>query len=220
MQGTNWNYGPGRRRRRGRRGRARLRRLRRARRVRAALVAVVLVSLALAALYLAGNPGGLVDSANQEANKAVVKMREFLAITPTVSEPFIVSVLEDRVFALTNEERHNEGLAPLTLDPGISTIARRHSANMAYRRFSHDLQGKGPGERALAAGYPCEFGENIFKLHKRRNIEMTAIALVDGWMESPSHRRNILRPNATNIGVGIYVTEDNTVYATQNFDIC
>ena len=60
----------------------------------------------------------------------------------------------------------------------------------------------------------------------RSSSEM-ARALVDGWINSPGHRRNILDPDATRIGVGIYIEQSiehgyvsETVWATQNFSEC
>ena len=214
MQGTHWHLGKSKRwRRRWWRRYARLRRRRR--RVRALLVAVVLVSLVLAVGYLVGNPEK-ARSLRQEVDKAFTSIRESFEVTPV---PFDAPTIEQMVFTLTNEERRKAGLPLLKLDPGVSEIARKHSEDMVLRGFSHDLGGKGPAERAYAAGYPCGFGENIYKHHRLRSNEAMASALVDGWMESPGHRRNILRPDALKIGVGIVVTNGH-VYATQNFDIC
>jgi uncharacterized protein YkwD len=50
-----------------------------------------------------------------------------------------------------------------------------------------------------------------------------AVELVDGWMNSPGHRRNILNTNALELGVGIVIHRDSSFndipksYATQNF---
>ena len=54
-----------------------------------------------------------------------------------------------------------------------------------------------------------------------------ALGLVEGWMESPGHRANILDREARKIGVGVAITEapengwtHETVFATQNFSAC
>ena len=44
----------------------------------------------------------------------------------------------------------------------------------------------------------------------------TAITIVDGWMNSPGHRENILTPDWRSEGVGVAVSGD-VVYVTQNF---
>ena len=60
-----------------------------------------------------------------------------------------------------------------------------------------------------------------------RSSEEMGRGLVDGWMNSPGHRANILDPYATRIGVGIYIHQSiehgyvsETVWATQNFSEC
>ncbi len=59
------------------------------------------------------------------------------------------------------------------------------------------------------------------------DAEEAARELVQGWMDSPGHRENILDRESRRIGVGIairqgseygYVSE--TIYATQNFSAC
>ena len=57
-----------------------------------------------------------------------------------------------------------------------------------------------------------------------------AFALVQGWMNSPGHRKNILDSDARRIGVGVAIKEheiaksgdliQETVFATQNFSGC
>jgi len=42
-------------------------------------------------------------------------------------------------------------------------------------------------------------------------------SIVDGWMDSPGHRENILTPNFDREGVGIVKTGDSKIYITQNF---
>lgn len=44
-----------------------------------------------------------------------------------------------------------------------------------------------------------------------------ARGIVTQWMNSQGHRENILTPEWRNEGIGIVVTEDGKVYATQNF---
>jgi uncharacterized protein YkwD len=43
-----------------------------------------------------------------------------------------------------------------------------------------------------------------------------ARSTVQGWMESPGHRENIMTP-FTREGIGIYVTGEGEVYITENF---
>ena len=72
--------------------------------------------------------------------------------------------------------------------------------------FSHmGSGGTTASDRANLAGYQSpSVGENIAAGY------MTAQEVVDGWMNSPGHRENILNPNYTEIGVGYYYLENDT----------
>jgi len=50
-----------------------------------------------------------------------------------------------------------------------------------------------------------------------RTLEDIAQVTVNGWMESPGHRENILAPQISYQGIGIAFGPDDKVYATQNF---
>jgi uncharacterized protein YkwD len=65
-------------------------------------------------------------------------------------------------------------------------------------------------------------GENIWMMTASTEPSADVIAsnAVRGWMESPSHRRNILRPYWDDMGIGVYILETGgrvEIYATQNF---
>ena len=80
--------------------------------------------------------------------------------TPTVKypggAPLETAMIEKWILHYTNEERAEAGLEALEHDEAISEIARAHSRNME-RIFSHVINGMGPTDRALAAGYDCRF---------------------------------------------------------------
>ncbi len=143
-----------------------------------------------------------------------------------------IATLEERVIAFTNEERERFSLRQLKHDAEISSIARKHSENMMREGvFEHDLYGKDPTDRALAAGYDCEahmgggryfygLSENIFYIERPYgSAEQIAREIVQGWMDSPGHREIILDRDSRRIGVGV-VKESGELYATQNFSPC
>jgi uncharacterized protein YkwD len=47
--------------------------------------------------------------------------------------------------------------------------------------------------------------------------EEIAQQAVEGWMSSPGHRQNILTPQWTREGIGLAISSDGKIYATQNF---
>lgn len=113
-----------------------------------------------------------------------------------------------RVVALTNAERAAAGCGALRADPRISAAAQGHSEDMARQGyFAHDSRdGRDFADRITAAGYPSPGAENIAM------GQPDAATVVQDWMESPGHRRNILDCSLTTIGVG-----ESGGYWTQDF---
>jgi uncharacterized protein YkwD/stress response protein SCP2 len=121
---------------------------------------------------------------------------------------------EAEVVELTNRERARAGLRPLAADPLLATAARAHCADMVARRFySHTSpEGSQPWDRAAAAGSTRRtIGENI-ACGQRSPAEV-----VEGWMNSPGHRANILKPAFTHLGVGFAGGGPAGTYWTQLF---
>ncbi|MFI7443617.1 CAP domain-containing protein [Nonomuraea indica] len=118
---------------------------------------------------------------------------------PTPS-PTGASGVEEAVVKLTNQARAANGCRPLVHDPQLRTAAERHSADMAARGFfDHDSpDGRDPGDRVRAAGFaPIRtWAENIAMGQR------TAAQVVQGWLDSPGHRANIMNCAFTHIGVG------------------
>ncbi|MGW2289860.1 CAP domain-containing protein [Streptomyces phaeochromogenes] len=118
------------------------------------------------------------------------------------------------VVTLTNAERARAGLRPLAVDPLLTNAAQAHSADMVARAFySHTSpDGSEPWHRAAAAGSTRRtIGENI------ACGQRSAAEVVQGWMDSPGHRANILKPAFTHIGVGFAGGGSAGTYWTQLF---
>ena len=100
----------------------------------------------------------------------------------------------------------------LRVDERLVAAAQGHSDDMAARDyFDHESpEGEGPGERAAAEGYTEWSGENIALGYA------IAEAVVEGWMDSPGHRRNILDCDSKATGVGV-ADSDRGIYWTQMF---
>ena len=117
------------------------------------------------------------------------------------------SQLINQVVELTNQERAKAGLQPLTLNNQLTQAAQDHSDSMAVDDFfSHTgADGSSVGDRVRETGYNYSTaGENIAAGQR------TAEDVVEGWMNSPGHRANILNPNYTEIGVGYELLENDT----------
>ena len=121
---------------------------------------------------------------------------------PTPNASFIKEVLK-----LTNAFRAQNGVAPLKLNDELNAAAQGHSQDMALQDFfSHTgKDGSQPWDRAKEIGYQARtMGENIAAGQR------TPEAVVEGWKNSSGHRRNMLNPNYTELGVGYYFLENDT----------
>jgi uncharacterized protein YkwD len=125
------------------------------------------------------------------------------APAPTPAEPEPIGTPGDpaeRLLAAVNRERTRRDLAPLALDRRLAAAAEEHSRAMAERGFlAHcDLDSGGEvGDRADRAGYPWRAVAENLSVGRA-----TAREVVEGWLDSPSHRRNLLSPLYRDAGVG------------------
>lgn len=138
------------------------------------------------------------------------------SIPPTVAPPTaaicpVTNIsYEARVIELINIERANAGLSALSAQGQLGSAAQLHSADMACNNyFSHTgLDGSSSGDRAQRQGYGSSFvGENIAAGYSSPE------SAVNGWMNSPGHKANILNADYTEIGVG-YAFGGNSDYGS------
>ena len=118
---------------------------------------------------------------------------------------------EAEVIRLVNIERAKYGLSALKEDWQLSRVARYKSEDMRDNKyFSHTSPTYGsPFEMMKAFGISYKSaGENIAR------GQMTPVAVVNAWMSSTGHRKNILSKSFTHIGIG-YASDGN--YWTQMF---
>ena len=116
-----------------------------------------------------------------------------------------VSNFETEVVRLVNQIRSQNGLKPLTQDWQLSRVARVKSQDMADKNyFSHTSPTYGsPFDMMKSFGISYKTAaENIATGQK------TPQSVVNAWMNSSGHRKNILNPSFTTIGVG-YVAKGN-----------
>ena len=102
------------------------------------------------------------------------------------------------------------------MDAALRTSARRHSQDMADQNyFSHtSLDGRSPWDRIAAAQYTAQaVGENIAAGNE------DPLLTFQQWLNSPGHCRNMMNPNANEIGIGYGYNAQSTYrhYWTQNF---
>jgi uncharacterized protein YkwD len=124
---------------------------------------------------------------------------------------------EQRVLDSTNEVRKKEGLQPLRINPLLVEAARKHSQMMAMRsQLEHEFDGIGLDKRLKKVGYKFNaYGENILYTVKS-GVEAANIAM-EKWLDSKTHRGNILAKDYTEVGIGMAINEKGVIYFTQDF---
>lgn len=100
--------------------------------------------------------------------------------------------------AILNELRGQKGLSALTVSGKLTKAAAAHAQDMARRDFfSHTgSNGSALGDRVRAQGYGfCFAAENIAKGQKSERD------VLQSWMASRGHRKNMLHRKATEYGI-------------------
>lgn len=123
--------------------------------------------------------------------------------------------LEARLLAEVNAVRAQHHLIPLRRSPELDSIARSHSDDMARRGYlsHHTPEGTNPVDRIFAGGVAgfTLAAENLGMTNRPEpNRE-----IVESWLRSPDHRRNLLSPPFNTTGIGIARSSDGSLIYTQ-----
>lgn len=118
------------------------------------------------------------------------------------------------VLRLVNAERTSRGIAPLSMSNSRLTNAAQKRADEITITFSH-TRPNGTQCSTVLDEYSVSwraFGENIAAGYP------TPASVVEGWMNSPGHRANILNSSYTQIGIGyVYDSTNHRAYWSQIF---
>ena len=115
------------------------------------------------------------------------------------------------IFELVNQEREKNNVPALTYNKEIQDAADLR-AKEASESFSHMRPDGSSCHDVIKLEYYAT-GENLLMADKEI---ATAENMMKTWMNSESHRANILLKDFTEMAIGIY-EKDNIVYATQIF---
>ncbi len=118
-----------------------------------------------------------------------------------------IATTEAAIIEMTNSVRVREKIGQVAPDKALMAAARAYAAYLAKTNtFSHTADGKQPSDRAATAGYRhCQIAENLALSADSRGFEARALAkdTMEGWLNSPGHRTNLLAPYVTDIGVAV-----------------
>lgn len=160
-----------------------------------------------------------VSSIRYMDKETIIKQRPYeMVYRGTLIEPPVLSEgdwvrieagLEKQILDITNAIRSRHELQLLEWDEKTAEVAYAHSKDMAIEDyFSHESEKYGDlSERLKAADILYEVaGENIAANYT------DAPAVVEGWLNSESHREALLNEDFSHLGVGVYQK-----HYTQNF---
>jgi uncharacterized protein YkwD len=129
-----------------------------------------------------------------------------MLLTPLLGqEPAEAGPRTDTSFvASTNALRAQRGLPKLRVSPTLSKLAYRHSVAMARKdRLWHN-------DISSATDHWVWLAQNV-------GVGRSVASLQKAFMDSPTHRANILRRKANLVGVGTYISKGR-IWVTVNFE--
>lgn len=188
------------------------------------------------------SPSALEDSGDSSALEPT-GTPEPTSLT-TTERDLSAKLVERLVHEVINQRRSERGLSVISHDQQIRTIARQHSNVMAEYRDIFHIQPDGDDlqDRFDQGDYSCRVSidentystgaENVAQTWYETNMisdrgelyydtpRELAVGLVNQWMNSTGHRKNIFKSYWNNEGIGIAIIEQDgktAVYATQVF---
>jgi uncharacterized protein YkwD len=152
------------------------------------------------------------------ATGALVSLPEGVQLLPPLAE---------RLAELTSQRRREAGLEPLEADPELLPAAQAHALDVLERGYLDHVTpgGLDPAERValLHRRLVGRVGENLAEqqgLAAKQlagQIGLLAAKIVDGWMQSPGHRENILDGDYTHLEIAA-AARDDAVVVVQLFE--
>jgi uncharacterized protein YkwD len=121
--------------------------------------------------------------------------------------------LEQQLYDMHNAERGRAGLGGLRIDPTLMAIARQRAQDMAAKNYFAHTSPSGETAFSLMGAYGYGYsiaGENIAK-NNYPDSESPGVAM-SGFMNSPSHRANVLDARYAYVGVGLAYGPDGMKY--------
>jgi uncharacterized protein YkwD len=127
-------------------------------------------------------------------------------------EPQQVQSAAGQLFALANQTRAQDGLGPLKWDSALASGALQHCIRMTQvGSLSHQYRGE-PDVMARAS----RAGAHFSLIEENIAIGPFAGSIHQSWMNSPSHRANLLSPSIDRVGIAV-VARGGSLYAVADY---
>lgn len=124
---------------------------------------------------------------------------------------FRVNSMETEILQYVNDDRKQHNLAPLQINVLESSLALKHSQDMANGKVKFGHDGFNSRAKAIQKAFgSMTVGENV------ASGQMTAREVVNGWLNSPGHKKNI-EGDFVLTGIGYASNRKGDIYFTQIF---
>jgi uncharacterized protein YkwD len=127
---------------------------------------------------------------------------------------------KEAVATLTNRERTSNGLTNLIENQLLHSIAEERARDMLEKDYFGHVSPT--GEQASDVAQRIGYRYKIIAENIASGMFLTNQKIVDGWMQSPGHRKNILSPEVKELGVSVMkgrMGEKETTVAVQIFGL-
>ena len=121
--------------------------------------------------------------------------------------------LESQMYSSHNQLRSVNGVSGLALDATLVAAARQRAQDMASKGYFAHTSPTGETAFSILDGYGYAYaiaGENIARNNYPQS-QSVQVAM-DGFMNSPGHRANILEGQFTKVGIGVATAGNGMIY--------
>lgn len=163
------------------------------------IIALVILSFTVIVTALSGCMPDSEPSEPVQSEVKIIRSSERVAL-PAERPSFQPDSLSvDGIIRLTNAARLDHGLPPLAQNHLLNMVAEARIKDMFQQQYFDHISpsGQGPSDAARHVGYNYKrLGENIAS-----GTFTTSRNILDAWLQSPGHRKNILSVETDEIGV-------------------
>jgi uncharacterized protein YkwD len=156
---------------------------------------------------------------------ALASLAVVFTAAPVLAQPYDIPKIENGIHEIVNRERQANGAKALSIDSRLADLARAHTGDMVARAFySHENPDGLTAPERLAIEHPelvvLTVAENINLIEPvdpdhMSGDELTA-RMVQSWVNSVGHRRNLLAPEFTHTGIALAIDGERAI-VTQIF---
>ena len=175
------------------------------------------IMITIGGFYWLQNTPNLIKMAGQAGN--TISNISSNIKTSSVADNTNTQTIALQIHQLVNQERIKNGLPQLSWNNSISEVATAYSQYMLINNhYGHiDLNGNHANYRMEQNGITCgnNWAENLDWIGGGSNTYSPNDILSD-WLSDSGHKNNLLNPNITEEGIGIY-TDNKQTYITEDF---